>query len=393
MSLTPPEIGALIRHTGTLGVAACLLLPLTACQAVPRQSQGLQQAGITTSSGELRARTYAFGRQLSLGIERTGDSIMSATSDPVVRRHVVLWQASAIPALQEAVLAPDPLIAAMDIYAYCLQMRDYFEHGDGATLFGDAQPIVQSRMPRLVEAAHQFLDEVVREKKTQYKGALLEEWARAHPIRGTGAQFYRESLVGDWAEVFGRQGGGAFASLGQVTENVELISERLRFVNETGLKQVRWSVRLLADDLASGLPELVQKERQAVLDAVRGERIDALREIDRQRVLTLRALHDERRAAFADLSEMHFRALTAERVAVLDALRGERVAVLDALRAERIAALASIDSTVRRSVEQSKGVIDHAVWRLGELLVVLVVLIGLFVLLAIRLWRTSGRAA
>jgi hypothetical protein len=393
VSLTPPEVGALIRHTGTIGVAACLLLSLAACQAVPRQSQGLQQANLTISSGELRARTYAFGRQLSLGIERTADTLLAVTSDPTVRRRVILWQASAIPALQEAVLAPDPLIAAMDIYAYCLQMRDYFDHGDGAALFGDAQPIVQSRTPKLVEAAHQFLDEVVRQKRTQYKGARLEAWAREHPIRGTGAQFYRESLIGDYVEMLGSQGAGAVATLGQVTENVELISERLRFVNETGLKQVRWSAMLLADDLASGLPDFVRQERQAVLDALRGERIAALRDIDRQRVLTLRALHNERRAAFADLSEMHFRALTDERIAVLDALRGERIAVLDALRTERIAALASIDSTVGRSVEQSKGVIDHAVWRLGELLVVLVVLIGLVVLLAIRMWRTSGRAA
>lgn len=393
MNLTPPKLGALVRHTGTLGVAVCLLLLLAACQAVPRQSQGLQQAGLTTSSGELRARTYAFGRQLSLGIERAADTIMAATSDPLVRRHVVLWQASAIPALQEAVLAPDPLIAAMDLYAYCLQSRDYFERGDGAALFGDAQPIVRDRIPRLVEVAQEFLYEVVREKKTQYKGAQLEEWARTHPIRGTGAQFYRESLVGDWAEVFGSQGAGAFATLGQVSENVELISERLRFVNETGLKQVRWSVRLLADDLASGLPDFVRGERRAVLDDLRAERIAVLRDIDRQRELTIRSLHDERRAAFADLSAMHLRAITDERVAALDALRGERVAVLDALRAERIAALASIDSTVQRSLERSKGVIDHAVWRLGELLVVLAVVIGVFVLLAIRIWRAPRGAA
>ncbi|HEU4649580.1 MAG TPA: hypothetical protein VFS33_11010 [Gemmatimonadales bacterium] len=357
---------------------------------MPRQSQGIQQAGLTASSGELRARTYAFGRQLSLGIERTADSIMSASSDPGVRRHVVLWQASAIPALQEAVLAPDPLIAAMDLYAYCLQTRDYFDHGDGAALFGDAQPIAQSRLPRLVSAAHEFLDQVVQEKRVQYKGAQLEEWARAHPIRGTGAQFYRESLVGDWAEVFGSQGAGAFATLGQVSENVELISERLRFVNETGLKQVRWSARLLADEFASGLPEFVRAERRAVVDDLRAERIATMREIDRQRALTIGALHGERRAAFADLSQMHFRALTEERVAVLDALRGERSAVLDAIRAERIAALASIDSMVQRSLDQSNGIIDHAVWRLGQLLVVLIVIIGLFVLLAIWVWRRTG---
>jgi hypothetical protein len=119
-----------------------------------------------------------------------------------------MWKAAAIPALQEAVLAPDPLVAALDVYAYCLQTRDYFETGDGARLFGTEQQIVRAPQGALVEGAQRFAQQVIGERKTEIQLPRLEAWARAHPIRGEG--FARESIVGAVAEVFGRQAGGAF---------------------------------------------------------------------------------------------------------------------------------------------------------------------------------------
>jgi hypothetical protein len=88
-----------------------------ACQSVPRQSEFLASAHLDISAGELRARTYASGRVFALRIEEVADSVLTVTRDPDTRRNALLWKTSAIPSLQEATLAPDPLIAAMDLYA------------------------------------------------------------------------------------------------------------------------------------------------------------------------------------------------------------------------------------------------------------------------------------
>ena len=175
----------------------------------------------------------------------------------------------------------------MDLYAYMVQTRDYFERGDGARLFGTEQSIVAAGIPRLVVGTRAFAQSVAGEQGVATGVGAIEEWAREHPVRGP--YFLRESLVGDWSEVFGSTGGSAFATLGHMEQSVEEISERLQFINETMLKQVRWNAELLmsglarpedleaarmllarANELTAGLPELISRERTAVLDAIRG---------------------------------------------------------------------------------------------------------------------------
>jgi len=367
-----------------------LVLTIPGCQTVPRQSAFLESTKLDISAGELRARTYSQGRLLSLGIEQAADSILGVTSVPETRRNALLWKMSSIPALQEATLAPDPLIAAMDLYAYMVQTRDYFEHGDGAKLFGAEQAIIVAGMPRLVAGTREFAVSVAGEHGVATGVGGIEKWAHEHPVRGP--YFLRESLVGDWSQVFGSSGGSAFATLGHMEQSVEEISERLQFINETMLKQVRWNAELLmsgiarpedleaarvllarANELTAGLPDLLSRERIAVLDAIRAERIAAFLDIDRQRQATIGVLQSERALAF-------------------EMMRSERAIILEAMRAERIGAMASVDSIVRRSMNESSGLVDHVFWRLAQLVGAYFVAGGLALLLVIRWWRPlTGR--
>jgi hypothetical protein len=349
-----------------------------ACQSVPRQSALLASTQLEISGGELRARTYASGRLLALRIEEVADSVLTVTRDPDTRRNALLWKTSAIPSLQEATLAPDPLIAAMDLYAYSVQTQEYFERGDGVHMFGTEQPIVLAVIPKLVVGTRDFAQAVVGERRVDLAVADVDRWARAHPARGK--HFLRESLVGAWAEAFGSKGSSAFATLGRVDQSVEEIAERLQFINESMLKQVRWNAELVAsglarpedleaartllartNDLIARLPNFMSAERAAVLEAVSAERIAALRDIDRQREATI------------------------------GALQGERAIILDAMRAERIAAIAALDSIVRRSMHDSAGLIDHVFARLAQVLGATLLFVGVAGFLAMQWWVSLNR--
>ena len=368
------------RRHRRLIVALALTIP--GCKTVPLPSAFLESTNLEISAGELRARTYSQGRVLSLGIEQAADSVLAVTRDPGTRRNALLWKMSSIPALQEATLAPDPLIAAMDLYAYMVQTRDYFERGDGAKLFDTEQPIIAAGIPRLVANSRAFAELVAGERGIETGVGAIDQWAREHPVRGR--HFLRQSLVGDWSQVFGSSGGSAFATLGHMEQSVEEVAERLQFINETMLKQVRWNAELLMSDIArpedleaarallaraneltAGLPQLLAAERTAVLDAVRAERVAVLLDIDRQRLATMAVAQ-------------------AERGVILAALGTERAIVLDALRAERIATIAALDSIVQRSLHDSAGLIDHVFLRLAQLLGAMFVVGGITLLLVLR---------
>ena len=347
-------------------------LAVVACpKAVPRQSEFMTSTQVEMSGGELRTRTYATGRALALGIEATADSVLASTHDPEVRRHALLWKASAVPSVQEATLARDPLVAAMDLYAFMLQMHTYFDRGDGAQLFGDEQPIISDRLPGLVTAAREFARKVAGDNNVAVGDSEIVQWAAAHPVRG--ANYRRESLVGTWAEAFGSRGTGAVATLGHMDQSVEEISERLRFINETILKQVRWNAQLLASDLvrpeevdaarallsgaaalSQGLPDRLTEQREAVFTAVDRERLATLREVDRQREATM-------------------------------------AEVLAVVHAERIATLASVDSMVRRMMRDSASVIDHVFWRLVQLVITMFAVTGVLAFVMLRYWNEHRR--
>jgi hypothetical protein len=122
-----------------------------------------------------------------------------------------------------------------------------------------------------------------------------------------------------------------------------------------------------ARGLVDTMPALVGGERAAVLGGLSAQLRSALRELDRQRVATLEALHAEREATFRDLADVRNEQLTQERIAVL----------------------AGTDSILARTLERSRSLVDHTVWRLTELMLGMVLLAGLFLLGAVAIWRRT----
>lgn len=362
--------------------AGVAVLGLCACPKVPTSSAGMQQApNVDVSADQLQVQTYAMGHVVNGSIERAADSILNASSDPQVRRRAILWKLSATPLVQEASLRNDPLVAVVDLAAFTEQQTAYFTTGEGRQTFGALQPVA-------VDASQRMQREVVGLMQRSMKGnelpaeatARLAAWTAEHPM--TGPDLQRASVLGaDWT-VLGASNESVVGTVVNMDRTLRGLALRLGYLNETLSAQLRWNAQLLADemvnsprgdsllrpgastiravgDLAAGAPELLARERVAVLAGVDRERVLALADIDRQRVETLHAI-------------------SGERVAITATLDSERVAVMAGLTKERIAALHGVDSIAQAQISHTEAALTRLLWEgvFGALIVVAALTLG-----------------
>jgi hypothetical protein len=194
----------------------------------------------------------------------------------------------------------------------------------------------------------------------------------------------------------------AFVAVGETTETLESLSERLNTYAAQLPKVARWQAELLvadqagehdvesffddvnalgaaarrADAVLADVPGLVSSAGSPLGEAVAAERVALLRGVNDQRLSTLEYL-------------------TAERLAVAAALREERIETVVFMHQERIESLKEIDAirgrTVAASVEGLRDLIDYTFWRVAVFLLVLAVAVPATAVVAYRL--TAGRRA
>jgi len=349
---------------------------------------------IEITSKELRARVIEFGRKFSGDVEHSANRIMEVSSDPEVRRNALLWKMHAVPAVQEAVLHMDPLMGVLEAWGLCLQMRNFFASGDGSELFGAQQPIAQATSESLVERAERFAEAVSSRGTMTDARDQLRVWAERHPLETL--NFQRPTVTASGANLL-RTGArsGAFATVADLDAAAREGLYRLGLYNEYLLKEVRWHSQLFAEDLlkndeivstlavtreslqrltilAESLPETVQEERQLILEALTAERLAILEALSLERAMILDRVGEERRE-------------------VLEAVMGERARVLDALHAETEFAMDELDATTDSAFVASRDLVDHAFWRLAQLLAVAGAITFVAMLILILVFRGSGR--
>ncbi len=391
--------GMALSRTAALVVVALALaasFSLSGCgTVVPRQTPFMENTGdIDMSSRELRVRVVEFGRHFSASVEQAANEIIDAAKDdPDVRSAALLWKMQAIPAAHEAVLQVDPLMSLVDIWAFAMQMHDYFASGAGQDNLGEWQPKAVDTATALWRDATDLAKRVsVSGKIARHESEILA-WAQNHPIEQS--LLLRDSVIGSGAELLGEQR-GAFALVDDMNATTREMANRLAFYNEYLLKQVQWSAQAVAsaltseyhldslvyrisstletsDRLMTDLPRLVEHERRALMAELALECALVINEIDVQRIATLEALRHER-------------------IAALDAVSRERELVLEALRAEREVVMNALTEMMEKVPDHSRSVVDHAVWRLAQLLAVLLVVSLVAALVLLLAWRATARS-
>ena len=345
---------------------AATLLAVGACVKVPTQTASMQAAPEVASSAALvQLQSFETGRAISTIIEQAADSIMAATTDPVIRRHALLWKISAIPLVQEAALRADPVIAAADQYGFTIQLSDYLTSGSGSHSFGAEQPIAVAAAAGAERTALGLVAGILKSGQLSAKGeAFVRNWAAANPMTGPGLR--RASILSsDW-KALGVSDNSLAATVGNMDRTLANLTYRLSYLNETLAAQARWNAELAGGEalrtpridtlLGSGtttlrsvglfaddFPTLIDREREALM-----------RDIDRQRVL-----------AFEDIA--------VQRVALETALTSERAVLMEQLKQERIAVLLSADTLAQRSIDRSGAMLRQLAL---EIMVVALIVVG-----------------
>lgn len=385
------------RTLSVLSGAIALSFLVTGCPKVPRQSPMMAHTGkIAVSSADLRVRVYDFAERFAAVVIQAADEIIREADDPQVRLAALRWKIEAVPAAQSAVFKFDPLAGLIDVWALTIQMRDYFETGDGRELFDHWQPVAVDASKLLEVEVEQLAASVAVDPDISVTETRVEDWARANPIEES--IFVRRSIRPLLAEITGRTSGGAIASIGNLSEAVSDLSERLVIHAEIMPSQARWQAELLlaehelpskidsvvrdagaitdtlerATVVVEGLPDLVEVETARMLAALR-EEVDGLDDL----------IEAQRAAAFTDVA--------AERVAVLDAVSREREIVIDEIHQARVATVEDVErianDIVDRSFDRAEKLIDVVVWRMTILVGIGFATLIVTVLVAARMMR------
>jgi hypothetical protein len=81
---------------------------------------------------ELRQSLAFFSARFGSVVSNAGSSIRDETTDPLMRRRVLLWEIQLVPLVQESAFLPDPQEAFVAVNGVVVMQRRYFTEGDGA---------------------------------------------------------------------------------------------------------------------------------------------------------------------------------------------------------------------------------------------------------------------
>lgn len=373
-----------LTRTGQLACAGVALL-IFGCAHVPSQTGAMKRAGMEVSADALHVEVVELGRRFSGSIEAAADVIIAESQDPQVRYDALLWKAYAIPLVQEAALRSDPVFAEGDLWAFSIQQNDFFASGAGRDAFGTHHEVALAAADKMEHEALTFMRASAAGDSIKPRTIeRMHAWAASHPLQSL--RFTRESVAPEFEELLGLSGGGLGATVADMNRTVAGMHDRLGYMNESMMKQVRWNTELMAAE-ATKSPEI--SPTLAAADSAL-EHLSTLAEItpgllDSLRVAAITTVREERIAAIE--------AMSAERIAVMRGVDEERVLVIAAVHEERIATLAAADKIAERSIERA----EHAAARLmllgAAIIAALSVGAWFLVLSARRLWRVAAGPA
>jgi hypothetical protein len=287
-------------------VSCAALGLLVACAGVPRQTEVMAAQGVDMSTAELRQRVYELGHRQEGHVEEAVARVFAETRDQDARRAALTWALAAMPAIQEATLQPEPLVAVVDLWALAMQTDRWVREGPGAARLGATRtPVADAveQMDRESEALTRLVLGRGRAGELPSIRGRIARWSVENPI--TSPTFARPSASVAWAHglgVGGRSGPGAFVA--NTDERLAILNQRLAMLNNNMMTRMRWTVDLLVQD------SLGQQNLAALVREGTG------------------ALSTERSSFSADLArdlDTAFTQLSGERVA----LRGDLSALLD----------------------------------------------------------------
>lgn len=398
----------LARVTGShlCSILVGLMVILCGCASGTTSKTALVKStkSVESSAAELSLINQSLLSLYSAEIETAADKIILESPSAATRRQALVWKVEAIPAMQTSLLKTDPLAAALDVWAFILQMKAYMKQPMVKAGWGDFQPLVVETLNRMETEVKQRLQAAAPSANMGSVERQLSAWAEAHPIQSGVAS--RESVDAQLLRRTEQSELGTRASIKALGESIGDLTARLDSYNAYLPKQARWQAELLLSDLASNrevsatlsniadlsntlaktsgsmeqLPEFASDLHKAVLADFENQRLAGQSFLREERVQAFDSLNQERIETLADLRR--------ERLAATEDLRKERQIMLAALDSGEQALMRDVNAAAAKMLAdsdiQARGLIDHFFLRAFELIVITLVLCALVVWFFLR---------
>jgi DNA-binding ferritin-like protein len=296
--------------------------------------------------------TREFAAAFAAEVAVAADGIAMRVTDPAVQLDTLRWKLNASKASQRAATQMSPMMALLDTWVLSEQMRQFFDSGAGAQLFGSEHSAVRKVADELAADAQRLARSVTSEAELARYQAFVERFAREHPL--TDLSFARASVVGQWVAETHQQT-SLVQSVGTVAQSMNDVSERMRMLGESAPSQAVWEARL-----AIGESDFARADFGRTL-AQAGTSLDRLTLLAESSPEQLRARIADLRVSMLAVSdrfdtswEQMLRTVQEQREALVENVRVEREASVLAFDAQR-AAFANDASRIADQAIASSG--------------------------------------
>ena len=343
-----------------------------------------QVEGLVVTKRELQIVLYAYADHFVGEVELAATEIYTSSDDPEIQRAAIEWNLNATPEMMSACFSRDPLVGMMGAWAFAIQLREFFETGNGRDVFGPHQDIAIDTSRRMEKSIARIAHEVWPEGGIDKAAPGVAKYATEHPLENM--RMVRDVAFSAKAlEALGAELSGGLSAAGDMNEMMVAMNDRMNLMMPYVQRQMYWhSAMLMADsrELASDITDstlaAVQRETMAGMGP-------AFEFMDQQRALITADLARER--------DVILTALAMERTEVLKSLSSERNEILLHIANERNATMRDIDALTRMTLEHVSetshmaivGSVDHVFNRTLQLLALPFALFGVL-LIIVMLW-------
>lgn len=133
---------------------------------------------------QLQEMLKDFGERFAFSVKGAANHIVEQSPDLVIRKRTVYWKLVTIPNLRRSIFTESPLVGLVDSWAFCVQMVDFFETGDGKDAFGDLTEIVLETSRALETDITGIAERALKEEYYGEWKDAIETFAMENPLHG-----------------------------------------------------------------------------------------------------------------------------------------------------------------------------------------------------------------
>ena len=359
------------------------VVTLSGCSARPQHGLISDFDGAKVNRHELEVRLTEFQREFTGHMKARSYELYKAANDSTTRRRALLVAIRSNEMMIDAATHSDPVISLADMWALVIQLRDLFESDRGRAYFPENNQEILTGLDELEQRLIAIADDLAGPAAVEDSRMAIQQWAKDHALDG---RLYRPSIAPMHAASLKKRNTGIFSVAETLDESVSRVAMRIEILNNQLPQQITWHAAMLIEDLlddldieavidqarrvmtmAEQVPQIIEEQRDAVLQEIDRQRTDTLDEVDRHRELITAELDRQRTETLASIETtvdgtlsriLQERDETLARfdttlASTLDRIHDESATTVAQVESIAVALVADVDARIQSTVDRA----------------------------------------